>query len=27
MKPKIMFINAIDITKEIETALPPLGLG
>jgi radical SAM superfamily enzyme YgiQ (UPF0313 family) len=27
MKPKIMFINAIDIAKEIETALPPLGLG
>jgi len=27
MNPKIMFINAIDITKEIETALPPLGLG
>lgn len=27
MKRKIMFINAIDITKEIETILPPLGLG
>jgi len=27
MKTKIMFINAIDITKDIEIALPPLGLG
>lgn len=27
MKTKIIFINAIDVTKEIETALPPLGLG
>lgn len=27
MKPKFMFINAVDVTKEIETATPPLGLG
>ena len=27
MKSKIMFINAIDTTKEVETAVPPLGLG
>ncbi|UZE93663.1 MAG: B12-binding domain-containing radical SAM protein [Candidatus Pacearchaeota archaeon] len=27
MKPKIMFINAMDITKKIEAFIPPLGLG
>ncbi len=24
---RVMFINAIDVTKEVETSLPPLGLG
>jgi anaerobic magnesium-protoporphyrin IX monomethyl ester cyclase len=27
MKPKILFMNAIDPTREIECVLPPLGLG